>query len=389
MSLRARRRRLSGPPATVRADPVCPTRSSTLVIDGSHGEGGGQILRTALSLAAITGRFLRIERIRAGRRKPGLAAQHLTAIRAAAEIADAALDGDMPGSETLDFHPASLPVPGTYHFDVAEAREGGSAGAAALVLQTVSLPLAFAHGESSVTVKGGTHVPWSPSFDYLEYVWLETLRGLGLDATARLDAWGFYPAGQGEITLRLHGQRGDGPGTLMPLTAVERGDLSAIDGRAVAANLPAHIAQRMVDRAEVLLRPLGVPIAIKAERVRSVSPGAWIFLKAVYANCLSGFGTHGRRGKPSEEVAEEAVAELLEYHKGIAALDRHLADQMLLPLAFASGPSEFTCASVSHHLETNAWVIEQFEAARVEIRCGPDGTGHVKVTPNPQLGIPA
>jgi RNA 3'-terminal phosphate cyclase (ATP) len=365
-----------------KADPMCPARSDILVIDGSHGEGGGQILRTAVSLAAITGRSLRIERIRAGRRNPGLAAQHLTAVRAVAVVAGARLEGDTLGSEIFEFHPGGEPIPGSYQFDVAEAREGGSAGAAALVLQTITLPLALARGESSVTVKGGTHVPWSPSFDYFETIWLEVLRGLGLNATARLDAWGFYPAGGGAITLDLAGAPGNSKPCLTSLTATERGNITAIEGRAVAANLPSHIAQRMADRAEALLRPLGVPVAIKTERVRSISPGAWVFLKAVYENTVSGFGAHGRRGKSSEEVAEDAVAELLKFHQSPTALDSHLADQMLLPLSFAEGQSEFTCANMSRHLETNAWVIEQFEAARIEIGRRPDGTGHVKVTPN-------
>jgi RNA 3'-terminal phosphate cyclase (ATP) len=361
------------------------TGPDMLVIDGSYGEGGGQILRTALTLAVLTGRPLRIERIRAGRRKPGLAAQHLTAVRAAATIGGAVLDGDTLGSQSLEFRPGSSPVPGDYHFDVAQARKGGSAGAATLVLQTVALPLALASDESTVTARGGTHVPWSPSFDYFESVWLEMLRRLGLKAEARLNQWGFYPAGGGEIVLHLGRTRNGVSAPLSPLAASTRGALTAIEGRTVAANLPSHIAQRMADRAGALLRPLGVPTAIKAERVRAVSPGAWIFLKAGYANCLTGFGAHGRRGKPSEAVAEEAVAGLLDFHRGPAALDSHLADQMLLPLAFASGPSEFTCASVSRHLETNAWAIEQFEAAVVEIRRRPDGTGHVEVTPH---GLP-
>lgn len=358
-----------------------PARANLQVIDGSQGEGGGQILRTALSLAALTGRALHIERIRAGRRKPGLAAQHLTAIRAAAEIVGARLTGDFLSSETLEYHPAGPPTAGIYDFDVAEAREGGSAGAASLVLQTIALPLAFARGKSTVTVKGGTHVPWSPSFDYFEHVWLETLRRVGLDAAAGLGALGFFPAGQGEITLRLCGLRNIGPGALMSLTAVERGDVTAIDGRAVVANLPSHIAQRMADRAEALLRPLGVPVAIKTERARSISPGAAIFLRAIFDNLYAGLEAHGRKGKPAEDVAEEAVAELLEYERTGAAFDRHLADQMLLPLAFATGPSEFTCAAVTPHLETNAWVFEQFDAARIEISRESDGTGHIKVLP--------
>ncbi len=353
-----------------------------LVIDGSHGEGGGQILRTALSLAAIKARGLRIERIRAGRRKPGLAAQHLTAIRAAAAVAGAKLAGDELGSQTLEFLPAGRPVPGHYRFDVAEAREGGSAGAATLVLQTVTLPLAFTGRASTVTVNGGTHMPWSPSFDYFDTIWLEVLRHLGLKAVAGLGAWGFYPAGGGAVTLRLEEEPLGIQGRLNALQVLQRGHLTAITGRGVAANLPLHIAQRMAGRAEALLQPLGVPVTIRAEQASSVSPGAWIFLKASYEHGPAGFGAHGVRGKPSEAVAEEAVAELMAFHHSAAALDRHLADQVLLPLALAQGVSDFTCAEVTRHLQTNAWVIEQFEVCRIDIEQRPDGAGRVTVTPS-------
>jgi RNA 3'-terminal phosphate cyclase (ATP) len=353
-----------------------------LIIDGSHGEGGGQILRTALSLAAVTGRPFRIEQFRAGRPKPGIAAQHLTAIRAAAAIVGATLERDTLGSNVLEFHPRSPPVAGSYHFDIAEAREGGSAGAATLVLQTVGVPLALACGESTVTVNGGTHVLWSPSFDYFDRVWLAMLRRLGVEASAELGAWGFYPAGRGEITLRLRGATDDGSKMFRTAALIDAGALTAIEGRAVSANLPAHIAQRTANRAEALLQPLGVRIAIETKCVHATSTGVWTFLKCAYENSDAGFGALGRRGKPAEEVAEDAAAELLGHHRSGAALDRHLADQILLPLAFAAGASEFTCPEVTRHLETNAWVIEQFETARFEIGRSSTGAGKVKIVPN-------
>jgi len=359
------------------AEPV----SSTLVIDGSHGEGGGQILRTALSLSAITGRPLRFEQIRAGRRNPGLAAQHLTAIRATAAVCRAEVKFDALGSQTLEFRPSIAPVAGTYNFDVAEVREGGSAGAAALVLQTVALPLALAADKSSVTVRGGTHVPWSPSFDYLRDVWLETLRRVGIDCSARLGAWGFYPAGGGSITMELGNGRDGGSKPVHPLNAVERGALRAVTGRGVAASLPAHIAQRMADRAHALLSSLPVPVTVKPERVRAVSPGAGLFLTACYEHAIAGFCAYGRRGKSSETVSEEAVADLLDHHRGESAFERHLADQMLLPLTLATGASGFTCDALTRHLETNAWVIEQFGLARIQMSREAAGLVRVGIFP--------
>ena len=353
-----------------------------VVIDGSHGEGGGQIVRTALALSAVTGQALVIENIRAGRPNPGLAAQHLTAVRAAAAIAGAEVTGDALGSRILRFAPGAAPKAGSYVFDVAAAREGGSAGAATLVLQTVLPPLAFARGPSQVVVRGGTHVPWSPPFDYAREVWLAALARLGISATLDLAAWGWYPAGGGEIRLTVAGRRqGSAEAALRPLDARERGPLGAVSGRAVAANLPAHIAQRMADRARGLLTAAGIESAIEPVRVRALSPGAGLFLVAAYEPLGAGFGALGEPGKPAEEVAEEAVALLLAHRDSGAALDRHLGDQLVLPLALADGRSVFTVERVTRHLTTTAWVVERFARARVAIAGAEGAPGTVTVSP--------
>ena len=351
-----------------------------LFIDGAYGEGGGQILRTALALSAITGRPLRIDRIRALRRNPGLAAQHLTAVRAAAEICGARLAGDALGSTTLEFSPERPAAAGQYAFDVGLAREGGSAGAVTLILQTILLPLAFAPGDSEVRLRGGTHMAWSPPFDYVCDVWLPALTRLGVRTGLRLEAWGWYPAGQGLVCARIEGA---GSTALHSVDLDERGPLLRIRGRAVAANLPAHIPRRMIDRARALLERLGADLAIEPSRVRAVSPGAGLFLTAEYANVNCGFSALGEIGKPSEQVAEEAAGELLRHHASGAALDRHLGDQMLLPLCFADGPSSFSVEQFTLHLETNAWVIERFGLARIDRERATFGTGRVVVTPVP------
>jgi RNA 3'-terminal phosphate cyclase (ATP) len=354
-----------------------------LGIDGAHGEGGGQILRTALTYAALFRRPIRIENIRAGRRNPGLAAQHITSIRAAGAICAAEIEGDSLGSGTLSFTPRATVQPGAWHFDVAEAREGGSAGATSLVLQTVLLPLALAGGESQVTVVGGTHMLWSPSFDYLDGVWLPALRGLGVDAELALEAWGWFPIGQGRIRATIRGHAG---GSLKPLDLTARGALLGIEGRAVAANLPAHIPQRMADRAGALLREAGMPAEIAPLRVRAACAGAGIFLNARYENATCGFTALGARGKPAEQVAEEAVDLLTDHHRGGAALDEHLGDQILVALAIADGPSRYLVARITRHLETNAWLVERFGLARVALEKRPDGTGLVTVTPGGGAG---
>ncbi|HXV41493.1 MAG TPA: RNA 3'-terminal phosphate cyclase [Anaerolineae bacterium] len=333
-----------------------------LIINGVYGEGGGQILRTSLALAAIQSRPIRIENIRAGRKNPGLAAQHLTAVRAAAMICDANLAGDSLGSTTLIFEPRSQTIPGIYEFDVSEAREGGSAGAATLVLQTVLPPLALAAEPSSVIVKGGTHVPWSPSFHYIRDVYLPMAAHLGLPATVELLAWGWYPAGEGTIKAVLPGQ----PWPTSGLTET-RGVLKQIKGVAVASSLPAHIAQRMRDRAANLLEQASLPFTIEPQRVRSASPGAGIFLVAEYEHSLAGFTALGEIGKPAERVAEEAINDLTAFHHSNALLDKHLADQLILPQALSGRAATLSVERVSNHTLTNLWLVEQFLGPVAEI----------------------
>jgi RNA 3'-terminal phosphate cyclase (ATP) len=337
-----------------------------LTIDGAYGEGGGQILRTALTLAAILSQPICLKNIRAGRKNPGLAAQHLTAVRAAAIICNADLSGDQFGSTQLTFAPQSPPIPGLYEFDVAEAREGGSAGAATLILQTLLLPLALANKASAVTIRGGTHVPWSPPFHYIRDVYLPMVAHLGLEATLTLLAWGWYPAGNGEIKVEIPGRTHLTNGSKK--LGSERGPLKQIKGVAVASSLPAHIAQRMRDRTVNLLTQQRLPVAIEPQRVRSKSPGAGIFLVAEYESSRAGFGVLGKKGKPSERVAEEAVNDLLAFHHSQAALDEHLTDQLILPIALSDWSGSLSAQRLSKHTLTNIWVVEQFlgPVARVE-----------------------
>lgn len=338
-----------------------------LRLDGARGEGGGQILRTALTFAAITGRAFRIENIRAGREKPGLAAQHVTAARAAAALCRARVRGDAIGSDALEFFPEAAVAAGEYLFDVAAAREGGSAGAATLVLQTLLLPLALVEGESRVVVRGGTHMSRSPSFDYLQDVYLPTLARIGIEAEVELNAWGWYPAGGGEIEARIRGLGREWRHRLRPLDIRNRGGAGRISGRAVAANLPSHIPQRMSDRTRGLLQELDAEVRIEPLRVRAACPGAGIFLLAEYDHVRCGFSALGERGKASELVAEEAVSALFAHRNSGAALDQHLADQILNSLALAPCPSAFSAELGSRHLQTNAWVIERFGLARIGI----------------------
>jgi len=348
-------------------------------MDGSHGEGGGQILRTALSLSAITARPFRLVNIRAGRAKPGLMPQHLSAVRSAAAVCGAAVSGDRIGSAELDFAPRHPPRPGSYAFDVEEIAGHGSAGSVTLILQTLAVPLALADGPSVLALRGGTHVDRSPPFDAIATSYLPMLRRMGFRIDAELGRWGWYPIGRGEILCNVSAGLADDAARPRPVSLSARGALRRIGGRAVAANLPAHIPQRMADRARASLGDLGVPVHIEPLRVTAACPGAGIFLFAEYEQLTVSFAALGRPGKPSEAVADEAVAALREHDISDAAVEFHLADQLLLPLALASGISDFTTPGPSGHLRTNAWAIEQFGIAEISI--GEGTPCHVHVEP--------
>jgi RNA 3'-terminal phosphate cyclase (ATP) len=335
---------------------------SMLEIDGSYGEGGGQVLRTSLSLAAITGQPIRIEHIRAKRQKPGLAAQHLTAVRAAATICQAELRGDALGSMSLEFIPSGTAEAGQYTFDVTEAQQGGSAGTVNLVLQTILLPLALATGDSQVTLRGGTHIAHSPPFAYIEQVYLPLLSQMGLKAEVKLNAWGWYPRGGGEVGLRVSGGT-----TLSGLSLLERGSLQQVRGLAAVTQLPSHIPQRMAMRAENVLHQADLKAQVQPLRERGIGPGAGVFLTAEYEHSHAGFSAIGRIGLAAEKVAQMACEELLDFHETGAPVDVHLADQLLLPTALATDASQYRVAEISLHLTTNAWVIEKFGLAKITI----------------------
>ncbi len=339
-----------------------------LTLDGAYGEGGGQILRTALSLSVVTARPFRLFNIRAGRHHPGLLPQHLSAVRAAAVISGAVVTGDWLGSSELSFSPTHPPRAGSYTFDVAEAAERGSAGSVSLIIQTLLVPLALAEHPSTVVLRGGTHVEWSPSFNDLVNAYFPALRRIGFRIDAELRRWGWYPLGNGEILCEL----GTAHATLQlnPIEVVDRGPLRQIEGTAIAANLPAHIPHRMADRARASLEQLGFRGNIAPQRVTAACPGAGIFLVAGYANMAASFSAYGRLGKPSEAVADEAVAALREHHASGGAVELHLSDQLLLPLSLARGTSTFTTPRPTNHLRTNAWTIGQFTMADISIEQG-------------------
>lgn len=346
-----------------------------LIIDGSHGEGGGQILRTALTLAVLTEQPTRIENIRAGRGQPGLRPQHLTAVRAAAAVCDARLEGDELGSQTVVLVPGGTIHPGEYVFDVTEAAEGGSAGSVGLVLQTVLLPLALAEGESHVELRGGTHVAWAPSASYVEHVFLPTLERMGVEVRIELGQWGFYPAGGGTIHVRFPGRSAP----LRPISLTERGMVERLWGIAAVTNLPSHIPQRMANRARNVLAEQDLKAKVEPRRLRGVGPGAGIFLFAEYEHVIAGFTAYGRKGLPAERVAEAACEDMLTHHQSGAPVDPHLADQLVLPMALSQGESHLVTSEITDHLLTNVWAVRQFLDCRLRVEGELGGVGTLVV----------
>ncbi|MDF2692768.1 MAG: 3-terminal phosphate cyclase [Labilithrix sp.] len=354
------------------------TSSGRLVLDGSHGEGGGQIVRTALALAASTGRPLRIERIRAGRARPGLAAQHLATARALASVCGAQLVGDALGSSCLEFTPAHTSRAGAYDVDIGAARPGGSAGATTLVLQAMVHALMAAEGESTLVLRGGTHVAWSPMFEYVHDVWMPTLVEMGTHVDAELRRHGFYPASGGELRATVTGVS---PTGIASLDRRERGPLRRVAGTVISSRIPRHVRDRMIAQARTRLAGELGAVDFESKDVDAACPGVALFISAHYASSRAGFGVLGERGKPAERVADEAVAALLAFHRSSAAIDEHLADQLLVPAALANGPSELAVQRVTSHLTTNAWVIEQLGVARVTMTARDEGAPLVAIHP--------
>ena len=347
--------------------------TTPIEVDGAMGEGGGQVLRSALSLSLLTGQSFRLSRIRANRDRPGLRPQHLAAVQAAARVAGAEVRGDRVGSEEIAFAPGPV-RPGDYFFDI------GTAGATSLVLQTLLLPLALAPGTSSVTIRGGTHVPWSPCFHYLDWQWRPLLARIGVPFDLTMTMAGFYPQGGGELQAQIPG--GARP---RPLKLTERGPVRSIRGLSAVGNLPREIAERQrrqaLRRLQNLLPDMEPEVVV--EELPAASRGTVLLL---LAECEPGRAccfALGARGKRAERVADEAVDALAAFLRSDGAVDPWLADQLLLPLALADGPSELRTSEVTAHLLTNAEVIRLFLPVEIGVDGPLGGPATVQVRPGP------
>ena len=315
-------------------------------IDGSAGEGGGQMLRSALSLSLVTGKAFRMENIRAKRERPGLLRQHLTAVLASCEIASAQAEGANLGSKTLTFTPGSVRS-GNYHFAI------GTAGSGTLVLQTILPALMTASGRSEIIIEGGTHNMQAPPLDFLQKAFLPVLNRLGPKIEIRLEKYGFYPAGGGRFIATIEPCE-----RLMSIQLLERGEIERRSAVAIVANLPRSIAQRETDTISKLLNWNAESIEIVETR-NSVGPGNIVLIELASSNVTEVFCGFGRIGASAESVASEAADAARSYLVSGAVSGEHLTDQLLLPFALAGGGA-FTAEKLNLHSRTNMDIIRCF-----------------------------
>lgn len=315
-------------------------------LDGSHGEGGGQILRSALTLAMCTGTPFRITKIRAGRQKPGLLRQHLTAVNAAATVSGARVDGAALGSPELLFEPGEVRG-GDYRFAI------GSAGSCTLVLQTLLPALLLADRPSRVSFSGGTHNAMAPPFHFIDRSFLPLLRRMGAQADVHLDRFGFYPAGGGEIVAEI-----TPTGAFTPLSLPARGQRLSAMAESYIAGVPAHVAKREL---ATVADGLGwAPEQLKVRQVRhEEGPGNALLVTLAHEHVTEVFCGFGEKGVSAEKVASDVVDEVRAYLASDAAAGEYLADQLLLPMALA-GTGDFSASTLSMHTKTNIEVIEKF-----------------------------
>lgn len=326
------------------------TNKEMIVIDGSYGEGGGQILRTSLALSLLTGQPFRIEKIRAGRKNPGLLRQHLTSVNAAEQIGQAEVIGARIGATQLSFVPGKI-QPGAYRFAI------GTAGSTTLVLQTILPALLTAHQGTTeptcLTLEGGTHNPFAPPFEFLTQAFLPLLHRMGAQVTAKLEQYGFYPAGGGKLEIEIAPVP-----SLTPLHLTDRGAIQARRAQVILAHLPRPIADRELN---VVHKKLSWPkkwmdvVAVS----NSIGPGNLVSLAIECKHVTEVFTGFGERNVAAEAVADQAALLARRYLASDAAVGEYLADQLLLPLVLAGGGS-FTTVPLSRHTTTNIEIIRKF-----------------------------
>ena len=338
-----------------------------LKIDGSFGEGGGQIIRTSLALSLITGKAFHIERVRHKRTRPGLQPQHLTAVQSAARIGNSEVEGARVGASEFTFVPGKV-APGEYDFST------GTAGSTTLVLQTVLPPLMIASAASVLTIEGGTHNTHAPPFDFLAKTFLPVINRMGASVSIELERYGFYPRGGGRLSVFIEPVRRP---LLKAFELNERGQTHPIRARALIVNLPSHIAERELNVARERFSLTDEQLRIETS-VDSHSAGNVFIIEVESKHLIELFSHVGERGVRAEQVAEKVCAEAERYLTSAAPVDEHLADQLLIPMALAGGGS-FTTNVVSLHTITNIEIIQKFLDVRFHVASQNDELWRIEV----------
>ena len=342
------------PPGGAKSQPWKIVRGNRMItIDGSYGEGGGQILRTSLALSLVTGKAFSIHNIRAGRKRPGLMRQHLTAVNAAAEVGNATIKGNIIGSQAFTFDPVTIKS-GHFHFAI------GSAGSCTLVLQTVLPALMTSGGPSEIILEGGTHNPYAPPYDFLEKAFLPVINRMGPRVDAVLEKPGFYPAGGGRFKVSIN------PAGLKRIDLLERGSILHQTAFAAVANLPVKIASRELEVVREKLdwnRELLKAVDVENSR----GPGNILTVEIKSENVIEVFTGFGERGVSAEKVANRTVKSVREYLAHDVPVGRYLADQLLIPMAMAGG-GKFRTLSPSQHTTTNIEIIKKFLDVKIAIK---------------------
>ena len=343
-----------------------------IVIDGMMGEGGGQILRTSLTCSVLTGSPIKIVNIRANRKNPGLAAQHLTAVKAARKLCDANVTGAELRSKEIEFYPGKITC-SSFKCDV------GTAGSIMLNFQTVLYPLLFGKSRTSVELRGGTHVQWSPSFHYICETFLPIIRMMGIRAGLELDRPGFYPKGGGKVRGLISSI--DAETDINPLQFQERGELKRIKLITYTADLPDNVPVREIAEFRKIIGYLPMKPEIIKEKGTADNPGNVLLMVLQYENGIAGFQSLAERGKRAETLAREVVRDYRMFETSGASVDEHLADQLILPCILAQGESFYTTSKITKHLTTNAEVVKMF-FPEIEIKIDGEPESFGKITIN-------
>lgn len=330
-----------------------------IIIDGSEGEGGGQVLRYACALSLLTGEPFTIENIRGRREKPGLMRQHVTAIEAACVIGGAECSGLAVGSNSISFRPGRV-APGDYHFAV------GTAGSTGLVLQTILVPLMTAGAPSHIVIEGGTHAIAAPPFDFIERTLLPVINRMGPTITARLARHGFFPRGGGRIEIEI------APAPLRVIECLDRGLARSVQATAIVAGIPFDIADRELRAAQRTLADWPADAFATRQLPADQGPGNALILEASFENVSEIMSGFGKLGVPAERLATTAARRMAGYLASNAFAGPYLQDQLLLPMAIARGGA-FTTVKLSEHSNTAAALIERFTGSRFRMSASENG----------------